>query len=64
MNLLFPQLIREALKSFTCQGEVIATDRLGKGKAKDISEPGATGTGKTEAAHALWTHLGSEWAGH
>ena len=43
---------------------MIATDRLGKGKAKDISEPGATGTGKTEAAHALWTHLGSEWAGH
>lgn len=64
MNLLFSQLMREALNSFTSQGEVKATDRLGKGKAKDISEPGATGTGKTEAAHALWAHLRSEWAGH
>lgn len=40
------------------------TDRLGKGKAKEIQEPGAAGTGETETAHVQWTHLGSEWAGH
>lgn len=64
MNLLFSQLIREALNGFKPQGEVKATDRLGKGEAKEISEPGAAETGETETAHGLWTHLRSTWDGH
>ena len=52
MNLLFSQLIREALNSFTSQKRVKATDRLGKGKAKEIPEPGAAGRrGKQHMPH-------------
>lgn len=58
------QVIREALNSFTSQGEAKVVGRLGKGKAKSVLESGTAGAGATEAAHALWICLISEWAGH